>query len=660
MTHSHDAIRVAGTSRRAFLKTGIASAAALSCPAAWRAARPASAADPAPGTITKVSDHLLVYHGPINVGIVRDGDRALLIDCGDESVRDALRESGITRVEQLLLTHYHRDQSCGAASLPKPVAIGVSADERELCENPAKYWNDDGQLYRAYASFRPDHLTPAESLPVSRTLADGDSFSFGPATIRVVATPGHTDGSLSFLVEADGRRTVFSGDCLAGPGKLWDVYSLQRGFAEGGQEIGGYHGFMGDRWRLAESLRKIKSFEPDLLVPSHGVVMDDPAGAVDALLAALESCYENYVSISALRHYFPRLFTDYEGRPGQMPIRPGIKPPSCLRHFGTTWILVSASGGAFVMDVGSPDIVERLKKMLTDGEIKQVEGLWVTHYHFDHTDGILAFQQAFDCPCYTDALLADVLTRPAAWRLPCLAPETIRVHQPMRDGESWQWHEFTMTSHHFPGQSLYHSGLLAAAADLRMFFVGDSHTMSGLDDYCAHNRNWLGRGVGFQHCLTRIEQLTPTHMFNCHVDDAFTFTPDEIQFMRAKLDEREQMFGRLVAWDHANFGTDPLWVRTDPYRQSTRPGNTVHVNVVITNHSAQLAHYACRAVLPAAIGGIATDWLETDVPPKKEQACELSFSLPANIQSGRHVVPIDIRTPDRSLPRFSEMIVDVS
>ena len=54
----------------------------------------------------------------------------------------------------------------------------------------------------------------------------------------------------------------------------------------------------------------------------------------------------------------------------------------------------------------------------------------------------------------------------------------------------------------------------------------------------AHNRNWLGRGVGFQHCLDLIERLQPTHMFNCHVDDAFTFTPDEIQFMDS-LRQRE-------------------------------------------------------------------------------------------------------------------------
>ncbi|MHB8969858.1 MAG: MBL fold metallo-hydrolase [Pirellulaceae bacterium] len=655
MAHGNERQRFAGTTRRSFLQTTVASAAALG----WWSARPLIAWEPASGTITKVAPHLAIYHGPINVGIVLDGNRALLIDCGDETVGAALQELGITQVEQLLFTHYHRDQGCGAARFLDTAKVAVPHDERELFANPAAYWNDDKQLDRVYQSFRPDHLVPTDAIPVAQALADGDRLSFGPAEIRVVQTPGHTDGSISLLVEVDGQRVVFSGDCIADHGRLWDVYSLQRGFAHGGQEIGGYHGFMGDRWRLAESLAKIKELQPGLLVPSHGTPMHNPPSAVDALLAALDSCYENYVSISALRHYFPRLFTEYEGKPGQMPIPPGIKPPACLRHFGTTWMLVSETGGAFVMDAGGPAVVEHLQKMLADGEIQRVEGLWVTHYHFDHTDGIPAFQQAFDCPCYADQQLADVLTRPTAWRLPCLAPETIRVDQPMRDGQSWQWHEFTLTSYFYPGQSLYHGGLLAEANGLRMFFVGDSHTMSGNDDYCAQNRNWLGRGRGFEYCLTLVERLQPTHMFNCHVDDAFTFTAEQIQFMRTRLDQREQLFGQLVPWEHANFGLDPSWVRADPYRQSAAPGDTVEVNVVITNHSPRPASYACRAVLPATLDGKTTDWLTQEIAPKSERASVLTFSLPAHAPSGRYVIPLDIRSPDTHLPRFSECIVDV-
>ena len=649
------------TTRRRFLQASVTSAAALAFGCSSLAADPpvTPALAAAMGSTTTLSEHLMVYHGSINVGIVRDGDRALLIDCGDEGVFAALQQLGIARVDQLLLTHYHRDQSNGAQRILETARIGVPAQEKDYFTDPATYWNDDSQLYRVYQSFRPDHLMPVEPMPVERGVAEGDRFSFGPAAIQVIDTPGHTDGSISFVVEVDGRRVIFSGDCIAHEGKIWDVFSLQRGFQRGGQQIGGYHGFMGDRWRLAESLEKIKQRKPDLLVPSHGAIMPEPAGAIETLIDKLETCYENYVSISALRHYFPRLFTEYEGKPGQMPMRPGIKPPDCLRHFGTTWLLVSKSGGALVMDVGSRDIVDRLKQMQADGEIKNVEGLWVTHYHFDHTDGIVAFQQEFDCPCLTDRALADVLTRPLAWRLPCLAPETIRVDQPLPDGHSWQWHEFTMTSYFYPGQTLYHSGLLVEVDDLRMFFVGDSHTMGGIDDYCAHNRNSLGRGVGFQYCLSLIERLKPSHMFNCHVNDAFTFTPGELQFMRTQLDEREPLFGSLVAWDHANFGLDPSWVRPDPYRQTAGPGTAVNVEIVITNHSADPATCACRAAMPQSLGGRTTAWSRREITPKSEQGLSLTVSIPAGTPSGRYVIPLDVKYRTRELPRFSEAIIDV-
>ena len=109
------------------------------------------------------------------------------------------------------------------------------------------------------------------------------------------------------------------------------------------------------------------------------------------------------------------------------------------------------------------------------------------------------------------------------------APEPIRVHKPMEDGQSWQWREFKMTSYFYPGQTRYHDALFVENGDVRMLFVGDSHTMSGIDDYCAYNRNWLGRDVGFQYCLSLIEKLQPTHMFNCHVADAFFFKACRIE-----------------------------------------------------------------------------------------------------------------------------------
>jgi glyoxylase-like metal-dependent hydrolase (beta-lactamase superfamily II) len=311
------------------------------------------------------------------------------------------------------------------------------------------------------------------------------------------------------------------------------------------------------------------------------------------------------------------------------------------------------------MDVGSNRQVEQIQGMLDRGEIRSVDALWVTHYHFDHTDGIPLFQQTFDCPCYTDKQLAAVLQEPRAWRLPCLAPEAIRVDHPLEDGHCWQWQEFKLTSFFYPGQTLYHAALLAERDDLRMLFVGDSHTMAGNDDYCAQNRNLLGRGQGFQYCLNLVEKLKPTHMFNCHVNDAFTFTADEIGFMRKTLDRREQLFGELLPWDHANYGTDASWVRCFPYTQTVRPGTTVKIDVVVTNHSTTATTTRCRAVPPRSFNGQATAWSEATIPAGQEGSLPVTVDLPRGLAAGRYVIPIDLVHGDRYLPQFSEAIVQI-
>jgi len=49
---------------------------------------------------------------------------------------------------------------------------------------------------------------------VSEVFSEGDRVSFGRYQLQVMYTPGHTDDSYSFYLEADGRRYVFTGDTL--------------------------------------------------------------------------------------------------------------------------------------------------------------------------------------------------------------------------------------------------------------------------------------------------------------------------------------------------------------------------------------------------------------------------------------------------------------
>ena len=619
-----------------------------------------------PPDFAQLSEHLLVYRGPINVGIVRDGAKALLIDSGDGRVAEALGPIGVRSVDPIVFTHHHRDQACGAWFLAaRGARLGVPAAERDCFDKVAAYWSSPQSRWHLY-NLHPHHLMLAEPVRVDMTFAAGDAFTWGPATLRVLSTPGHTDGSVSYVVDVDGRRTIFCGDAIAAAGQVWDIHSLQKG-----TQTTDYHGFLGARPQLVESLGRLKAAGASALVPSHGSIMTDPSAAIDALVTALEQCYDRYVAISALRHYFPNLFAEYAGRKDLMPIRQGKPVPGCLRHFGTTWMLVSRDRAAFVMDCGSADSVKEIRRRLSAGEIRSVEGLWVTHYHDDHVDGIPDFQKAFDCLCITDRSVAAVITDPPAWRLPCLSPHKARVDRATTDGESWRWHEFKMTAYHFPGQTLYHAGLLVEGEGLRMFFGGDSFTMAGIDDYCAANRNWLGRGVGFDRCIGLLEELQPTHIFNPHMDVAFDFTGEQCRSMRANLAEREKLYGQLVPWEHANYGMDEPWVRCHPYEQPAAPGGEAAVDVVVTNHSAEARPFACRAVLPrawrpglpqdAAHGpadaGLVTAWVRGQAPARSEGRVRLSLRVPGQCPHGRWVIPVDLVYGGRDLPQFTEGIL---
>ncbi len=608
-------------------------------------------------SITQITPNLLVYHGNCNVGILRQGDRALLIDCGNGAVQAALANLGIQHIDRLLFTHHHRDSASGVTLLTGPTTrIGVPAAEQAWFDAVETFWHDPQMRWHLY-NVHPHNLMLATSAPVQESYVEGDQLRWGAALIRVLETPGHTDGSVAYLVEIDGQQIVFAGDTIYGDGHLWDLYSLQKR----GETTIDYHGFLGDRTRLLASLEKILATQPDLLIPTHGPIIRLPTQAVAKLRQRIERCYNSYVAISALRYYFPHLFQAFVNQPDQLPIGAGLPVPVFLRHVSTTWIVIAENGEALVMDCGSPTVIQALQQWQRDGTISQVTACWVTHYHDDHVDCMPEFQAAFPCPTYADQVVAAVIEKPQAWRLPCISPAITRIDQRTVDGTSWQWNEFRLTAYHFPGQTYYHGGLLVEGHGLRLFFSGDSFTPAGIDDYCAGNRNLLGAGVGYERCLALLAQLQPTHIFNCHVNDAFAFTPAEIDWMQRNLVQREELYGELIAWDHPNYGMDEHWVHPLPYEQTVQPGQTVQLNVVFTNHSAVAQTASCRPQVPL-------DWRCTPneqqitIPAKQTASLQFALTPPAELPATgtRLVAPIEVTYAGKALGQFREAILQVS
>jgi glyoxylase-like metal-dependent hydrolase (beta-lactamase superfamily II) len=167
------------------------------------------------------------------------GERSVVVDPGPEMVEhlDAVAaQSGPVAV--VLLTHGHLDHSEAAVTFAERMGCGVRALD-------------------------PAHRYGAEGL------SDGDVVAVDGLEVRVVATPGHTSDSLSFLLPQE--RVVLTGDTVLGRGTTVVAHPDGR--------LGAYLDSLHRLHALAER------HEVTAVWPGHGPVLDDALAVLDYYLA---------------------------------------------------------------------------------------------------------------------------------------------------------------------------------------------------------------------------------------------------------------------------------------------------------------------------------------------------------------------------------------
>ena len=141
------------------------------------------------------------------------GGECVLVDAPPEpeSIVSRLTEQGL-RLVALLATHGHVDHVGGVSEVvgaqPHDVPVHLHEGDRHMLLDPV---GTGGTLGRVLAAEELD-LDPPELL---YGLDDGQRVSGAGMTFAAVHTPGHTQGSVCFLLEVDGEPPVlFSGDHL--------------------------------------------------------------------------------------------------------------------------------------------------------------------------------------------------------------------------------------------------------------------------------------------------------------------------------------------------------------------------------------------------------------------------------------------------------------
>jgi glyoxylase-like metal-dependent hydrolase (beta-lactamase superfamily II) len=181
-------------------------------------------------------------------------ESALVVDPGpDDEAHLAAVVAAAGRVEQILLTHGHRDHSGGAKRLAELTGAPVRA------------------------------LDPAHRLPSGRSgdgaitgLGERDVVDAAGLELRVWATPGHTSDSLCFLLDATvaSPSTVLTGDTILGRGTTVVAYPDGR--------LDAY----------LDSLQRLAELGDAMVLPGHGPELAAAGDVARAYLAHREQRLE--------------------------------------------------------------------------------------------------------------------------------------------------------------------------------------------------------------------------------------------------------------------------------------------------------------------------------------------------------------------------------
>ena len=213
--------------------------------------------------------YLMGSLSPSAVYVVETSDGLILVDSGLD--RDAgplkaeMAKLGLDwkRVRAILISHVHGDHSGGAEELRRATGAKVYAGEGD-----AQVLAAGGPREAFFSTFyMPDQ--PLHPTTVDVALKGGETIAVGDVRIQVLACPGHTPGSVCYLMERDNYRAFFAGDVIM----MLRGDDLPRNAL--GKPLGTYSAYLSPRYRgdanaYLESLRRLRAMPvPDLVLPGH-------------------------------------------------------------------------------------------------------------------------------------------------------------------------------------------------------------------------------------------------------------------------------------------------------------------------------------------------------------------------------------------------------
>lgn len=187
--------------------------------------------------VEKIIENVFLFEGKREGSFTYyiDDDKKILIDAGVFVKKP---------IDIIVITHCHFDHILFLNELKKinscKVVCGIK--EKEAIEKINE---------KVLALYSEKKIMPTK---IDKTVKEGDVIKSGKFKLKVLETPGHTNGSISLLDEK--RRILFSGDAWFG-----------------GDSIGRWTFPSGSFSESKRTLEKLKKINPSIMCPGHlGIV----------------------------------------------------------------------------------------------------------------------------------------------------------------------------------------------------------------------------------------------------------------------------------------------------------------------------------------------------------------------------------------------------
>jgi glyoxylase-like metal-dependent hydrolase (beta-lactamase superfamily II) len=582
-----------------------------------------------------------------NVWVLKRGREAVCVDFGSGAVLDRLDELGVDRITDVLVTHFHRD---GTEGLQRAVDAGarvwVPPMERDLFTDARGRWACR-RVANSYDLYQ-DALAPLEDVAIAGTVDEYRSRAYGGIDVYTLPTPGHTMGSVTYLVESDGRRLAFAGDLVHAGGRLWSLAATQWT----------YTGVEGQGATLV-SLRTLARRLPDAIYPAHGEAIDDPQADLAAAGRRLSELME-------LRRTEQHTFD-----PDRLLDAPWVElSPHLLQNitcFAFSYAVLSDDGAALLVDFGydlwtwwpsggdrhkTRPLLESIAALRRDHGVERIDAVVTTHYHDDHVAGLNLLRDVEGTEVWAPENVAPILEQPERYDLPCLWFDPIPVDRVLRFGEPLRWRGSELRVHPLPGHTRYAAAIELEVDGKRVLATGDqqSHEEDGSSVLNYQYRNRFSPG-DFVASAELYERIRPDLLLTGHWG-AHELSPAQIERLAAAGRRVEELHRELLPLGDAE-GT---FARIVPYRATLTDGEPSTFEVEL--HS-PLDVEAVAAVALAVPDGwrVEPARAEAALPPRGDAV--VSFTVTA-AGRGSRAIAAEVTIGDLALGLHAEAIVTVT